>query len=342
MKWSIVPCICFCIGCGDGTAYLTPDAASRDSSIHDQLAIDAAADGGQLHDQAVHDQAVHDQAVHDQATQDTLLSEAGIDAAPAIDQLVADLPPASAQKIVITEFLANPAAVTDANGEWLELYNDSPNTIDLAGWTLRDEGQDDHVIVGPLTIAPGAYLVLARKADPLTNGGVIVDYNYSGFSLSNQDDEILLLDAQGLLVDRVAYTSAWKVSPGNSFALSSPSADNALLGSWCTVQTPWLNSAGDNGSPGEANAACAPSVDGGVEDGPTTVFDAGLDAGAAVDAATADLPPNLDTLLSPDGLAASDAVTSPDINVFDFQQEAAVGLDATLSDGTLSDLTLSE
>jgi|GEM_PF-6387611 hypothetical protein len=260
MNRSITFCLLIFLGCGDGTAYLGTDAATPDRSIADQASTDAPADV---------------QIPNDQGKQDSLLAEAGVDTGPAPDQFIADLPPASAYKIVISEFLPNPAAVTDANGEWLELYNDSTTSVDLTGWMLKDEGKDDHIIAGPLVIAPGAYVVLTRKEDPLVNGGVTSDYTYSGFTLSNQDDEILLLDDQGFLVDRVAYVSSWKISPGQSVALQSPQLDNALFTNWCYAQTTWLNSAGDQGTPGEAND-CTIAADAGMTDAPPAVVDAGL------------------------------------------------------------------
>ena len=47
--------------------------------------------------------------------------------------------------LVISEFMANPAAVSDTAGEWLELFNTTPNAIDANGLTLTDNGSDLHV-----------------------------------------------------------------------------------------------------------------------------------------------------------------------------------------------------
>ena len=84
-------------------------------------------------------------------------------------------------ELVINEIIQNPAAVSDTNGEWLELFNPTADAIDIDGFTLRDDGTDSHVIDngGPLVIAAGGYLVLGRDDDFATNGGVIVDYQYS-------------------------------------------------------------------------------------------------------------------------------------------------------------------
>ena len=42
--------------------------------------------------------------------------------------------------IVINEVMVNPSAVSDANGEFVELYNAGATAVDLQGWTLRDDG----------------------------------------------------------------------------------------------------------------------------------------------------------------------------------------------------------
>jgi len=74
--------------------------------------------------------------------------------------------------------MQDPAAVPDTAGEWFEIYNASRRTLDLNGWTLRDDGSDEHRIVasGPLLVAPGGYLVLGRESDVTLNGGAPVDY----------------------------------------------------------------------------------------------------------------------------------------------------------------------
>ncbi len=53
--------------------------------------------------------------------------------------------------------------------------------IDLNGWTIRDAGTDSHRIAngGPLWLPAGGYLVLGRNADPGSNGGVQVAYQYA-------------------------------------------------------------------------------------------------------------------------------------------------------------------
>jgi hypothetical protein len=161
--------------------------------------------------------------------------------------------------ILITEIMQNPAAVADTVGEWFEVHNASDHVIDLNGWTLRDDGVDAHRISvgGPLLIQSGEYLVLGRNADASHNGGVVVGYQYASFLLSNDADEIVLLDGTGREIDRVAYDdgAAFPDPSGASMALLDLALDNGMGASWGASWSPWPGSAGDLGSPGAANPA---------------------------------------------------------------------------------------
>jgi hypothetical protein len=98
-------------------------------------------------------------------------------------------------------------------------------------------------------------MVLGRSADPATNGGVPVDYQYAGFILANTADEVVLLDATGAEIDRVAYDggTTFPNPDGASMALLSTELDNSLGQNWYTSASAWLGSTGDAGSPGAAH-----------------------------------------------------------------------------------------
>ena len=161
--------------------------------------------------------------------------------------------------LIITEIMPNPTAVMDSEGEWFEVYNPAlDREVDLNGWTIRDRGDDRHVIEngGPLSVLPGGYLVLGRNTDPGRNGGVTLGYGYTGFNLANSADEIELLDRSGSLVDRVAYGPD-RVFAGSSAALSSDALDpvaNELPANWCAAGSTLPG--GDKGSPGRENDPC--------------------------------------------------------------------------------------
>ena len=157
---------------------------------------------------------------------------------------------ATAGDIVITEIMQNPSAVSDSNGEWFEVFNQSTQTIDMNGWTIRDAGGDSHTINQSVIVASGAYVVFGRNSNSSTNGGISVAYQYSGISLANGADEIILTDASGQFVDEAIYDggSSWPDPTGASMVLSTVLVDNNVGGNWST-STETLPS-GDEGTPG--------------------------------------------------------------------------------------------
>ena len=157
----------------------------------------------------------------------------------------------SDQGIVISEIMANPGSVSDSYGEWFEIVNTTDSTIDLQGWSIKDLDGDEHELSSDqasILISPEEYFVLAKNNDQSLNGGVEVDYVYEGYSLSNSDDEVILLDASGSVVDEVHYSNGWPFSSGVSMEIHDPLIDNALIGSWFSSTSSYGN--GDMGSPG--------------------------------------------------------------------------------------------
>ncbi|WP_439342863.1 Ig-like domain-containing protein [Vacuolonema iberomarrocanum] len=157
--------------------------------------------------------------------------------------------------IVVNEILQNPSAVSDADGEWFELYNPTANDIDINGWTIADDGSDSHTIANgaPLIIAAGGYLILGRNADAGSNGGVAVDYEYSSYLLANGDDEIILTNTVGVEIDRVEYDGGpnFPDPDGASMSLLDPTLDNNVGANWATSNTAYGD--GDFGTPGAVN-----------------------------------------------------------------------------------------
>lgn len=165
---------------------------------------------------------------------------------------------AAPAEIVITEIMQNPDAVADSAGEWFEIVNIGSTTIDLDGWTIRDDDSDSFSVSGPLTVEPGEYLVFGNNADIATNGGVTVDFEYSGFTLANGADEIVLLDGSNAEIDRVVYDGGpdFPDPTGASMALNDPALDNNVGANWAVSAVPFGD--GDLGTPGAANDSLPP------------------------------------------------------------------------------------
>ena len=160
------------------------------------------------------------------------------------------------ENIIVTEIMQNPSAVSDSYGEWFEIYNADAESYDLRNWTIRDNGSDIHVITGkfPVTIESGQYFVLGRNGDYSLNGGVEVDYDYSGITLGNSDDEIIILNGEGLEVCRVEYDGGpeFPDPTGASMALLDLESDINDGANWTESTTPYGD--GDLGTPGQANS----------------------------------------------------------------------------------------
>jgi len=174
----------------------------------------------------------------------------------------ANVCPVVVPPLVINEIMQNPSAVLDDAGEWFEIYNPTGTAVDIDGWTIRDDGIDNHLIDngGPLTVPAGGYVVLGNNVDSGTNGGVTVDYSYGGgFFLSNGADELILEDGGLNEVDRVEWDGgpAFPDPNGASMSLINPALDNNVGANWCEASTPYGD--GDLGTPGGAND-CAVEV----------------------------------------------------------------------------------
>ena len=129
------------------------------------------------------------------------------------------LPAASVHgQVAITEFLADPDG-TDRGREWIELFNYSPATVDLTGWTLADEDTDSFALP-PVMVGSGGYLILVSGGigglDAATSKALFETEWLGGVSdprvigmesvaLGNISDELVLRDGIGALIWSLAY-----------------------------------------------------------------------------------------------------------------------------------------
>lgn len=152
----------------------------------------------------------------------------------------------SAGDLVITELMANPASVSDSNGEWFEIYNRSGTTLDLEGLVMRDSGSNSHTVSGSLQILPDSYLVFGRSANSAVNGGYTADYAYSNFTLGNSSDDIVL-DFGGIIIDSVSYAG------DSNFGIAGVSTELTSLG-FLATPVGLVYGDGDVGTPGFAGS----------------------------------------------------------------------------------------
>lgn len=113
-------------------------------------------------------------------------------------------------RLLITEVMFNPAqAGVDIAHEWFELYNAGADPVDLAGWTIENDGARDPLPA--FRIQPGAYVIVAatvafRDDFPDYDGPLLLLADGSiGNGLANTGDRLILRDQQGRIVDALSY-----------------------------------------------------------------------------------------------------------------------------------------
>ena len=180
--------------------------------------------------------------------------------------------------LIINEIMQNPGVTSDTYGEWVEVTNIGNDVINLNGLILHEDGSESHTInvVGGLFLLPDEYMVLGINDDFLQNGGIIVDYEYTNFFLSNSWDEVIISHPSGIILDQVSYDNgiSFPDESGMSMSLNLPLNDNSIGENWL-ISTNQLPS-GDYGTPGLANTldGCSGAGDGDVNtDGILNILD---------------------------------------------------------------------
>lgn len=184
--------------------------------------------------------------------------------------------------LVLTEVRGGPS-ITDADGQWVELYNGTGAPVDLHGVAITIEsvsGQDsDRLLVRrPQTVAAGDYAVLGKFDDPARP--THVDYGW-GSTVTVPREGAITLACGPTTIDRITYSSLPDPSqvedappddppgPGKgtwALGVMPPSAAaNDDAASWCIDATETHGPCGGQtcldyykGSPGAANPGCTP------------------------------------------------------------------------------------
>ena len=163
--------------------------------------------------------------------------------------------------LLVTEIMYNPTSLSDTEGEWFELYNNSDQIIDLQYLILGRDDANRHTILDPIELLPGAFLVLER-----TDTATIATSTYtfgSDLLLPNTGAVLSIFNVgtetdPGALIFSVDYGGAnFPDGSGASISLNPDnfSAAEAILGtSWCVSTSAYYT--GDLGTPGAVNDAC--------------------------------------------------------------------------------------
>lgn len=155
--------------------------------------------------------------------------------------------------IALNEIAAIPQ---ETQPEYVELVSLDTGIIDLAGWSIRDAGQQKHQVNTVTTLHPNEFLVLASSNNldsyfDLQNIAVIVPESWP--TLNNTTDSVVVLDAVGHTVAQIGYNTAWGNNANVSLerrALWLPGQDEENWGS-CLLP--------EGGTPGRENSLAYPA-----------------------------------------------------------------------------------
>lgn len=172
--------------------------------------------------------------------------------------------------LVINEVVANPKnPLSDANGEWIEIYNAGTRAVDMQGMVIADSAASGrrpyHLIASSLVVPAGGYVVLGNTTNTTTNGDVPVDYAYgSALALANSLDALKIARVVGtdtLTIDRTQYASAAvSAQDGISRELKNPALDNSNMdgSNWADADVTAVYGPGGRGTPKARNSTYTP------------------------------------------------------------------------------------
>ena len=161
--------------------------------------------------------------------------------------------------IVINEINYNSDNTNFDAGDWVELYNPTPNAVDLSRWTFYNQ-DGEYVFPQGVSIPAEGYLLLVEDETFFNNAFTTIPSGiFIGdlpFSLSNKGERLSLFDDSKCLVDYIVYDDEipWATAPdggGATLALVDPIVDNAIAPHWKASDD--LSGSFINGSPGRSN-----------------------------------------------------------------------------------------
>ena len=158
--------------------------------------------------------------------------------------------------IVLSEIMYAPAGdPLAANLEFIELYNSSPISEDLSGWTLR--GSVDYTVPAGTRLAGGRFLTIAATPAALQGAGATgtVLGPWTG-TLPNGSGTVRFIKASGGIVLETVYSDdpPWPLAAdgaGHSLVLARPAFGESQPAAWSASASP-------GGSPGAWEAPPLP------------------------------------------------------------------------------------
>lgn len=148
--------------------------------------------------------------------------------------------PPSSPSVVINEISWTGTAANSAD-EWIELYNTTSSDINLSGWRIEDDDNDQIYSIGSGTIAAGSYFLIEDSQETTSIAADLI----ANLSLSNTGDKLVLKNASGDMVD-IVNTNAGNWYAGNNTTKASMERRNASDSNDSADN--WTSNSGSNGA----------------------------------------------------------------------------------------------
>jgi DNA/RNA endonuclease G (NUC1) len=162
---------------------------------------------------------------------------------------------ATALDLVVNELMANPAGVTDADAEYLELWNRGPTPVNLNGFQVQDNSPSRETIGSDVIVPANGFVVFGHTTNTSLNGGITVDYISSSVGLANAADRFRIWAPGGALLDSVAYTSVSALSGvARERRVGVPKSPDVDGPGWQNPSTIYDAANGNRGTPHAANS----------------------------------------------------------------------------------------
>jgi hypothetical protein len=161
--------------------------------------------------------------------------------------------------VIISEFIPNPDAVSDANGEYIELFNSNSFSVDINGWKIYNASTLDLTIGSSVSISAGGFIVLGNSTNTGVNGNYTADYAYGSSVVLEEtgSDAIIITNETDTEIDKVQYDDTdWTIPSGSSLVYTGTiNDDNNIPANWIASEkreNGFLDASitGDFGSPG--------------------------------------------------------------------------------------------
>jgi len=152
--------------------------------------------------------------------------------------------------IIINEFMCDQSPVVGLpEVEFVEIYNRSNKLFNIQGWKLGDNSTFGTIQAGFLQ--PGEYKILCATSSLTYFTGAVGVTSFP--SLNNSSDDIIITDNNGVVLDKISYTSAWyhddsKDDGGYSIERINPNAACSGIDNWMASIDPL------GGTPGLVNS----------------------------------------------------------------------------------------